>query len=118
MHSLPPDFDASAFTGTELVQVSFSANTVHLVFETDVQMTIVGPFFVQVHCGLPPVRYSPPVESSSLMALIGKRVVSASGDADGTLTLQFENGGKIICIDESKNYESYTLIIGGREIIV
>ena len=29
MYGLPPDFDASVFVGTELIQVSFSANTVH-----------------------------------------------------------------------------------------
>jgi hypothetical protein len=32
--------------------------------------------------------------------------------------LQFEGGGALTCLDDSKEYESYHLHLRGREIIV
>lgn len=118
MYGLPPDFDASVFVGTELTQVSFSVNTVHLVLEPGVWISIEASFSVQVGAGAPFVTNSPPVESSELMALIGKKVRAAAGSVDGTLTLTFENGGTVVCLDDSDGYESYTVHARGKTFIV
>ena len=118
MYGLPPDFDATVLVGAELTQVSFSANTVHLVLDPDVQITIVGAFSLQVNAHMPLVLSSPPVDSSAIMALIGKRVSSAIGSRDGTLTLKFENGGTIFCLDDSEEYEAYTIQAHGKTIVV
>jgi len=119
MYGLPSDFDVSAFIGIELVQISFSANTIHLVFEPDVQVTIESSFVVQAGPDLPPLKDSPPLKSSNMMTLISQRVRSASSSAiDGSLTLHFEGGGFILFIDDSENYESYKIVIQGKEIIV
>jgi len=118
MYGLPSNFDASAFVGTELVQISFTSNTVHFVFEPDIQLTIEASFIIQPNSDMPPVEDLPPVKTSCVMTLIGKKVHSAKGSTNGTLTLQFEGGGTIICLDDSENYESYKILIRGNEIVV
>jgi hypothetical protein len=118
MHGLPGEFDGSAFVGAELVSVSFSVNTVRLLFEPDAEITIMASFIVQAGADLEPVRDAPPVASSSVMALVGAKVCSASGTADGTLALHFDSGGSVVCVDDSRDYESYTFRINGGEFVV
>jgi hypothetical protein len=118
MYGLPADFDPTLFLGRELEQVSFTANTVHLTFDGDASITILDTFEVRLVQGAAPVRQTPPVEQSNLMGLLGRRVVSAHRTATGTMALAFEQGGELLCMDESTQYESYTIRIGGREIVV
>jgi hypothetical protein len=118
MYGLPADFDASIFIGRELVQVSFTTNTVHLVFDGDIAITVESSFVLQHSPGTEAVKQAPPVESSSLMALVGRQVRSAHADTDGTLTLRFDGGGTLACLDDSKDYESYHIRLLGKEIVV
>jgi len=118
MYGLPVTFDASVFVGVQLMQVSFSANTVNLVFEPEIVVSIEAAFVVSAGAGLQPVKYSPPVQSSDLMTLIGEHVVAATGNADGTLVLEFDNGGKIVCLDDSLDYESYKIRANGLDLVV
>lgn len=118
MYGLPDTFDASVFVGVQLVQVSFSANTVNLVFEPAISVTIEAAFVVNAGAGLQPVKCSPPVRSSELMALIGAHVVVATGNADGTLVLDFDNGGRVVCLDDSAHYESYKIRANGLDLVV
>ena len=52
------------------------------------------------------------------MTLIGEHVVAATGNADGTLVLEFDNGGKIVCLDDSLDYESYKIRANGLDLVV
>lgn len=118
MYGLPPDFDPSIFIGRELQQVSFTANTVHLAFDTDIAITLESTFEFQLDKRTEVVKQSPPVQVSSLMSLIGRQVCSASSNSDGTIILEFAGGGAFTCIDDSKQYESYHVWIHGNEIVV
>ena len=118
MYGLPATFDPSVFVGAELVEVSFSANTVNLIFEPEIVVTIEAAFVISAGAGLQSVKHSPPVQSSDLMTLIGERVVAATGEADGTLVLGFENGGRITCLDDSMHYESYKIRAKGLDLVV
>jgi len=118
VYGLPADFEPALFLGRELEQVSFTANTVHLIFEGDASITILGTFEVRLVQGAASVRQTPPLEQSNLMGLVGRRVVSAHRAGAGTIALAFEEGGALLCLDESTQYESYTIRIGGREIVV
>ena len=118
MYGLPPDFDPSIFIGRELLQVSFTANTVHLAFDADIAITLESAFEFHLDKRTEVVKQSPPVQVSSLMSLIGCQVCSASSDSDGTLILEFAGGGTFTCIDDSKQYESYHILIHGKEIVI
>ena len=118
MFGLPKDFNASVFVGQELIQICFTANTIHLTFDREVTITLLSSF-VEKH-GLNEMsrRETVPVLSSGLMRLIGQKVSSASSESDGTLTLEFEDGNTLICLDDSPSYESYSIRVGDKEIIV
>jgi len=118
MYGLPATFDASVFVGVQLMQLSFSANTVNLIFEPEIVVTIEAAFVVSAGAGLQPVQYSPPVQFSDLMTLIGEHVVVATGSVDGTLVLEFDNGGRIVCLDDSVHYESYRIRANGLDLVV
>lgn len=118
MYGLPPDFDASIFVGRELEQVSFSANTVHLTFDDDIAITLESSFLFQTDKTQTAVKQEPPVQSSSIMSLVGRRVCSARSTSDGTLTLQFTGDGTFTCVDDSEEYESYHIWFCGKEIVV
>ena len=118
MYGLPSDFDASVFIGRELQMVAFTVNTVHLSFDGEVELTIETSFDVQLDDTSEAVRQAPPVQTSSLMSLVGRTIRSARAHSDGTLMLDFSGGGTLTCIDDSKEYESYHIRVHGREIDV
>ena len=118
MYGLPKDFDEAAFVGQELVQVSFSVNTIHFVFDGKASLTLLSTFIYSPSLNDAVHRETVPVSSSGLMELIGNKVKSARATSDGQLTLVFENGGSLTCVDDSIEYESYYICIGDKEIIV
>jgi hypothetical protein len=116
VYGLPDDFDGSAFVGRELVSVSFTVNTMHLEFDDDVSITLESRFVL--HRDGRREEHTVPTKASGLMALVGHTVRLVDASPDGTLRLQFEGGGALTCLDDSKEYESYHLHLRGREIIV
>jgi hypothetical protein len=44
-----------------------------------------------------------------VVGFIHETVVSAKGDAKGTLTLEFSGGGRLSIFDDSKQFESYQI---------
>jgi hypothetical protein len=107
MYGLPPDFEPSMFAGRELLQVSFTINTVDLLFDDDVGITIEGTFEFRAREGRPSERQTIPSTSSALVELVGHKVVAAAAQQNGVLTLDFDNGGRLTCLDESSQFESY-----------
>ena len=118
MHRLPPDFDASVFVGSTLETICFSANTVNLTFDRDLQITILGTFMYRAGPNAEPVEAVVPVATSNLMSLAGKVVESAEAHVDSALTIRFAGQHILTLANEPGPYESYTLQIKGREIFV
>lgn len=116
MYGLPADSMHHASPNRELVEVSFTVNTVHLAFADDASITLESAFVLRSDQGAE--RQAPPIKSSRLMGLIGQRVRSSHAQPDGTLTLEFEGGDGLDCLDDSKEYESYQIRINGREFVV
>jgi len=118
VHGLPKDFDASVFVGGSLETVTFAANAIHLAFDNGNSVT------AQMHLryrGSSEAAYRDdvlPVSSSSLMSLVGQRVVTATTHSRGDLTLEFDAGGTLQVQDDSEHYESYTLKTPDGEIFV
>ncbi len=118
MYGLSAKFDVGVFVKKELTLVSFTANTINLFFGQEVSITIIGSFIYSLGELKDAIKISLPVLSSNLMCLIGKVVRHAERQDDGSLILQFENGHDLIILDDSREYESYSIRIGSSEIIV
>ena len=114
MYGLPEDFDPTAFIGLTVELVSFTANTVHLAFDGGYSLTVESSFEhgPQQH-GAGAVRFAVPVSHSGLMRLIGSPVVAAEVERPGTLSLRFDGGQTLRCLDDSVDYESYKINCNG-----
>lgn len=119
MYGLPIGLDVSCMVGCTLEQVSFSVNTVHLSFSKDVSITIEACFMHSIPGdagGSKPTQV--PLHESRLMQLAGESIESAQASADGTLSLTFTNGHRLVIYDDTPQYEAYRIRLGGEEIIV
>lgn len=118
MYGLPQNFDGRFLEGSALELICFAQFQIYLHFDNKVSIRIESALLHEEQEGSRR-RYSEmPVLESNLMVLLGRYVVSASGNEAGTLTLQFDNGHKLHCLDDSKQYESYTITYSEGEIIV
>jgi hypothetical protein len=118
MYGLPRNFDASVFVGQELSLVSFSANTINLVFDDQHSITMESSFAYTTSANTAEIEQAIPGISSGVMGLLGKTVVRAESHENGLLVLSFEGGGVITCRDDSDDYESYHICIGEKQIDV
>ena len=118
MYGLPSNFDASIFVEHELEQICFSATNVTLHFGDGVSISVLSAVAYSLSSTDPRQVESVPVSYSGLMRLIGKRVLSAESEVDGHVILRFSGGAELHLRDDSTNYESYSIRVGNREIIV
>ena len=119
MYELPNSFDPSTFNGRILDVVSFSANSIVLVFEADLRITIGGAYAHEIPGEAPILkRADMSTAESRLMGLAGKRVTQASSADRKTLVLEFEDGRVVKCIGDCDEYECYHIVEAGTEIIV
>jgi len=118
MYGLPQDFDTSVFVGKSLQLVSFTANTIHLAFDDEVSITVESSFAHDLGQTGPPTVETVPVRESRLMQLVERTVVRAEARDRGTLVLYFDNGQTFFCFDDLPQYESYSITLGDRQIIV
>lgn len=118
MYGLPVNFDAAVFVGKKLGLICYSTNTINFSFEGDVSITLMGSFIYRHSPYEIVIKQSLPVSSSDLMCLIGRVVCSSEGREDGTLALHFDNGHILMFLDDSQEYEAYSIRIGKRSIIV
>lgn len=117
MYGLPKDFDGSFFVGKRIELVSFAAYHIWIGFEERISITIESSFAHQ-ESALPSPAQSPPVESSSLMRLVGRMVTSVEADEYGTLSLTFDDGQILRCFDDTENYECYRISVGESEYFI
>lgn len=119
MYGLPEDFDGSFFVGRVLEYVTFSANSVALVFDSAVCLTIESSFEYQPSGKNVQVeRQCVPADSSTVMQLIGRSVEAVEFERAGTLTLHFVGGQVFRCFDDQAHYESYRIAHGNDETFV
>jgi hypothetical protein len=118
MYGLSKYIDVSVFAEKELTLISFTINTIDLSFEDDLSITIEGSF---IYCPGQPasaIKLTIPVSDSNLMCLIGKKVCFAERLNDGGIALHFDNDDVLSILDDSREYESFNIHIGGNEIII
>jgi hypothetical protein len=116
MYGLPPDFDGSFFVGRKLEMICVNANQIYLHFNQQLTVTIESSLTYQR--GDTATIINVPLSKCDLVALLEHSVTQASAGKEGKLTLKFDNGDTVQCLDDRPNYESYRIRNGDREIIV
>jgi hypothetical protein len=120
MYGLPKDFDGSRLVGRSLWQICFGLGQIQLRFDERVTVLVTSSF-VYKDSAIPDPKTIEipdlPAVQSMLLQLLHCTIVNASGDQEGTLTLEFDNGHVLQCCDRS-HYEAYEIILGDQHIIV
>jgi Family of unknown function (DUF6188) len=113
MNGLPDNFDASPFVSQTLEAVSFGQYQVALRFTNNIVINVESHFSVNdsKSMGLRDVL-------ASLYDLINLSVEAASSLSSGTLRLTFENQTTLDILDSNDRYESYSIALADKELIV
>ncbi len=121
MYGLPEDFDGTKFVGRVLLQVCFGLYQLQLHFDGELSISVQSAVaYKQDRTGdlkrlsVPEIPASPP----PLLKLLEHKIVKAFGDDKGTLTLEFDDGQMLQCLEEGSKYESYDINLGKSLIIV
>ena len=116
MHGLPATFDTAFLLNRTLEEICFTENQILLLFDMDVQITLEGAYSHSER-GTESEPLHVPASTSKLMQLAGHTIVRAASTADGTLSMFFDNGHRLTCLD-TPQYESYRVRHRSQEIIV
>jgi hypothetical protein len=118
MYGLPVGFDANFLVGRTLHGILVQSNMIHL--ELSEQCTISSGGWKDAG-GLSVDEgelLNIPDAAPYLYHLLDKKIISASGQTDGTLSLIFEGGKTIHVHDTSECYESYQIHVDGKMIVL
>ncbi len=81
-------------------------------------MTVLSDFSVALPGG-DSVRYDDPVEGTkALFGLLDDQVTRVGATREGGLKLEVASGGVVVAFDTSRQYESFIIRSGKREIVV
>ena len=118
MYGLPKNFDPEFVCGATLEQICFTENQVSFHFDHEISIIVESAIaYSDPNERLCSTTYRVPLRSSSIMHLLGKRVVEATRENDN-LKLIFESGATLNCIDDTPQYEAYKIIHKGHVLIV
>src|SRR6266536_4807018 len=110
MYDLPKGTNFEFLKDQELELVCFGPYAVTLHFAGDIQIQIEGSFthLVKEHRATPEGSHFP-LSESRLMRLLQQRVTNVVVKRNGTLTLGFRNGDKLVIDGNVGPYESYNV---------
>ena len=118
MHRLSPDLDLSFFRNKALLQVCVGANELILNFDEGVSITVTSRVGFVGRNDTSDSYEDFARAGPAAIALLNDVVVSANGDTDGTLSLNFHSGVRLEFYDTSDRYESYLIRNGQQTIVV
>lgn len=118
MYKIPDDFNPISIKNEAITQIAFGINFITL-FHSNGFMQFSGRFSFQHNSQKYEYEEVYPVQNDyGLLVLLEKKIVQVKiNNERNALTLEFE-GGIIIELIGSNDYESYTLKIDDREILV
>lgn len=121
MYGLPEGFDGTRLIGRFLLQISFGRYQIQLRFDEKVTIAVESGFVYRDSSTSAPRAIDIPdlpATQSELLQLLHHKVVNAFGDKEGTLTLEFDHGAALQCLDDEPCYEAYQIMLGDIEITV
>lgn len=120
MYGLSKNIDLRFLNGRECVQIAIGVYQIQFGFDEDVRISVEGEF--RYFDGGTEVVWKAepgsPEIAARMVALLGATIDSFEGREDGTLTLSFSNGHRLVIPDSSQEYESYTITRPGMTIVV
>ncbi len=118
MYSLSISEDLSSLLGANLLQVCTGINEVILNFDKDIRLTVLSDFTVE-YTKKKSIRYKEPIVGAvALLQLLHDSITLAQATTEGDLRVEFASGDAIIVHDTSKEYESFLIRMGKKEIVV
>lgn len=116
MYGFPADFDPAVLVGGTLDVVSHAQNLIGLDVG-EIRVTAYGSLWYRTSSDGEEQVDTPPVARTELVALVGRTVTSARLVSPRRLELQLDEGS-VTLLDDSDEYESYTLRGGGLDLVV
>jgi hypothetical protein len=101
MYGLPKDFNAERLVRRTLEMICFSENQIYFPFDEKLTIQVESSLRYQYQPTHEPEMIDVPALQSNLMQLLGHSTARASGDDKGTLTLEFEDGQILECLDDT-----------------
>ena len=121
MYGLPKDFDGSRLIGCFLEQICYGIAQIQLRFDKRLVIAVTSSLLYKDPALDIPKRIDIPGEPAiqyDLLHLLHHTIVRAFGDDKGTLTIEFDRGHILQCLEHDDPYESYEIIFGDEIIIV
>lgn len=118
MHGLDTTIDLSFLKGREVLQVAIGVHDVQFTFDKDVRISITGSFRYASREGTFEWQPGAPQAAAPALRLLGATVEQVHGQKDGTLELALSTGDRLTVLDDSKEFESYTITRPGQTIVV
>lgn len=118
MHGLDTTIDLSFLKGREILQIAIGIHDVQFAFDKDVRISITSSFRYVSREGSFEWQPGAPEAAAPAVRLLGATVEQVFGQKDGTLELTLSTGDRLTVLDNSKEFESYTITRPGETIVV
>lgn len=119
MYKIPANINFDRFKGKTLTSMTFGINLVVMHFSNDDFVQFDGSFSINKNGKKESFDEVYPAEKTgTLLSLLEKEIARVEVNDERTiLTFIFDNGDSLALIDDA-HYESFSLFIDGKEIIV
>ncbi len=116
MKGLPSTIDLAPLSDAELIQLCFGVAQVQFHFSNQTSVTAESAIVVRAPSG--EQRVEDYVQGASLLAsLLGNRLLGAVRKEDGGVLLRFEGGRDVRVLNDSAQFESLQIRIGGQTYV-
>ncbi|MEM8773623.1 MAG: hypothetical protein AAGF53_01235 [Pseudomonadota bacterium] len=118
MYDIPETQEFSGLLGKELQQVCIGNNEVIFNFDSDFSLCVMGPF-EHIKSGSEVFDYTDLLtKPSSLPSLLNSSIFEVKKENNDYLLLCFQNNEKLRLINDTDQYECFSLNIDGNIILV
>ena len=118
MNGIPERIDATLLVGATLFQVCVGENEVILRFDNETSVMLECEVGVAV-AGMAAQKTSRAIlTGSAMLALLGTKVIEITRRSPEALTVRFERDVIVTLHDSNAHYESFSIMNGGRQIVV
>jgi len=120
VYGVPKDLPVDAWIGQTLDQVCLGQFQLQLHLGDNVAIGIAGGWVLKDPEGTVIDQCLEPQEREAyrVHVLLGRTVIASRVDVPESFTLTFDHGYELTVFDDSTQYESFTIAITGRPVVV
>ena len=119
MNGVPVDLPVQSLVGREVTHIGLAMHQLKIHFDGGALIDIEGSWNLRDRTGkVIDQQCDPPAERDvyRIHRLLSQAVTAASIDAPRSFTLTFASGDALTVLDDSPQYESFSLRVDGREL--